>query len=97
MMIPCLRGILSGFWLPALQIKQSQRDQPALSGESHRGIRGGLSQTLCPHGGARKLGGSPLTPPSGKGECNDPGLLWAKDPETYTGTGEAMGARVGRF
>ena len=37
------------------------------------------------------------TPPSNEGGCDGPGFIWVEDPRTSTGTGGAMGARVGRF
>jgi hypothetical protein len=40
---------------------------------------------------------SPPDPPSSKRGCNGLGLIWAEDPRNGTGTGEALGARVGRF
>ena len=38
-----------------------------------------------------KLGGSPPTPPSGKGGYNSPSSIWAEDPRAGAGTGGTIG------
>jgi hypothetical protein len=40
---------------------------------------------------------SPPIPPSSEGGYDGLCLVWAEDPRTGTGTGRAMGPRVGRF